>query len=367
MNLYISPGQYISGYDNILEIGKYIKKFGKNILFLTDEKMINFLKEKITIINKENEFDIKYELFNGECCYDEIERLKNILIDQNIDAIAGFGGGKIMDTAKAASYFANKPVICIPTIAATCAAWASHSAIYTIDGISYEYLNIGKNAELVFVDKKIIIEAPIRYIISGILDTLAKWIETDAYTNNIKNRNVELEIAIFLAKKSYEEIIMYSTKALEDIKNKEYTKEVDMVIEHIFLTAGLIGGIGGAACRAVAAHAVNNGFTVLTKRYKNMLHGEVVSFGNIVQLVLDNKDEKEIKKLIKFYNDIGAPKGLKGIGCEDISDEELERVINKSLYKEDTMWNLPYKVDFEMIKNAIKKADEYFKLNLEGK
>ncbi len=262
-----------------------------------------------------------------------------------------------MDTAKAVSFFMNKPVLCVPTIAATCAAWASHSAIYTIDGISYEYMDIKKNAEMVFVDKKIIFEAPVRYIRSGILDTLAKWIETRAYTKDIEEKPVQLEIAIFLAKQAYQDIFKYGKKVINDIKNKKYTKEVDLMIDHIILTAGLVGGIGGAACRAVAAHAINNGFTVLPDRYQKMLHGEVVGFGNIVQMVLDNEREEDILELLKLYKELKAPIGLSDLGFGDISEKEMERVINKSLYKEDTMWNLPYKVDFEKVKIAIAKAE----------
>jgi glycerol dehydrogenase len=222
-------------------------------------------------------------------------------------------------------------------------------------------MDINKNAELVFVDKKIIAEAPTRYIVSGMVDTLAKWVETRAYTKNIKEKNVQLEIAIFLAKKAYDDILRYGKQVLEDLEQNRYTKEVELVIDHIILTAGLVGGIGGAACRAVAAHAINNGFTVLPSKYKKMLHGEVVGFGNIVQMVLDNEKEEEILELLKLYKNIGAPIGLEDLGFGDISEKEMERVVNKSLYKEDTMWNLPYKVDFDKVKTAIEQAEELCK------
>ncbi len=65
MKLYISPGQYVAGYDNILELGKYIEKFGNKVLFLSDETMMPCLKEKMKIINKESKFNVKYEFFNG--------------------------------------------------------------------------------------------------------------------------------------------------------------------------------------------------------------------------------------------------------------------------------------------------------------
>lgn len=357
MELYISPKQYVTGYDNILELGKYLKQYGENVLFLIDNNLLDKFGDKINDIKKEYQLNIDFDIFTGECSYDEIERVKENIINKKINIVVGFGGGKIIDTAKGASFLAKIPVATVPTIAATCAAWSSHSAVYTSNGISYEYFSIYKNPELLFIDKKIILEAPIRYIKSGILDTLAKWIETDAYTNQIKNRDITLETAIFLAKKSYDDIFKYGKKAIEDIKKGEYTDIVDKIVEHIFLTAGLVGGIGGAACRAVASHAVNNGFTVLTSRYKNSLHGEVVAFGNIVQLILDNKDEDEIKKLIKLYKEIEAPCGLEELGYGNLTEDELEKIVNKSLYKGDTIWNLPYVVSYDMLYNSIKKAD----------
>ena len=129
-----------------------------------------------------------------------------------------------------------------------------------------------------------------------------------------------------------------------------------MMLEHNILTAGLIGGIGGEACRAVAAHAINNGLTALPKTYNSNLHGEVVGFGNLVQLILDGEKEEALK-IANFFRTIGAPATLEDMGYLNLSDSQMDKIINKALYKGDTMWNLPYKVDFDMIKKAILEAN----------
>lgn len=356
LNLLISPGRYVSGYENIAELGTEVNKIADSVVVLLDETVEGIVEKGIKSL--EEKIIIHKVYFNGECCHEEMDRVAEIAKENKVDAVVGFGGGKIMDTTKGAGYKAGVKIVTVPTIAATCASWASHSAVYTKEGIAYEYFDIHKNADLLFMDKKIISEAPKRYLISGMVDTLAKWIETNAYTKGKNNFNVELEIARHLAKKCFDEVIEFGKKAITDIEAGEYSEEVDRMIEHVILTAGLVGGIGGEACRAVAAHAINNGYTVLA-HYKKMLHGEVVGFGNIVQLLLDSEYELA-EKVLNFYKDICAPIGQNGLGLNP-SDEEMIKVINKSMYSGDTMWNLPYEFDFELIENKIKEADELCK------
>lgn len=352
LNLLISPGRYISAYENINELGKEVKKISSRIVVLLDKEIEDIVTKGINSL--EENLNIYKVYFNGECCHEEMDRIAAIIKEQKADGIVGFGGGKVMDTTKGSGYKAGVKIITVPTIAATCASWASHSAVYTAEGISYEYFDIHKNADLLFIDKKIISEAPKRYLISGMVDTLAKWIETNAYTKGKSNYNVELEIARHLAKKCFDEVIEYGKKAIEDIEAGNYSDEVDRMIEHVILTAGLVGGIGGEACRAVAAHAINNGFTILPQ-YKDMLHGEVVGFGNIVQLLLDSEYELA-EKVLAFYKEIGAPVGLKDLGLET-DGESMIKVINKSMYSKDTMWNLPYEFDFDLIEKKINEAE----------
>lgn len=355
LNLFISPGRYISGYDNIKDLGKEVKKLGESALVLVDEDILDIIKNGLSSL-KEN-LRTEEVFFGGECCYYEIDKISTLIKNGGFEVIVGIGGGKLLDTVKAAGYKGDAKIVTVPTIAATCAAWSSHSAVYTEQGIAYEYYDIHKNPDLLYMDKKIMSSAPLRYLISGMVDSLAKWVETKASTGGKKEKNVELEIAIYIAKKIYDEIFEYGVKACEDIKKGEYSKEVDKMIEHTILSAGLVGGVGGEACRAVASHAINNAFTVMFERNSKNLHGEVVGFGNLVQKVLDG-DEKEAEKLAKFYMELGAPVNLKDLNMSGLNESEFTKIVNRALYKGDTMWNLPYEVNFEMVKEAVLKADE---------
>ena len=73
-----------------------------------------------------------------------------------------------------------------------------------------------------------------------------------------------------------------STMALEEPGGETWEEVVDATV----LLAGLIGGIGGAQCRTVAAHAIHNGLTHLSASH-GTLHGEKVAYGILAQLRLE--------------------------------------------------------------------------------
>ena len=93
----------------------------------------------------ENTCEVVFDYFNGECCNSEIDRLVNIVKENQCDLVIGIGGGKIFDTAKAVAYYAGTPVFICPTIASTDAPCSALSVVYTEEGIFEKYLFTGLN------------------------------------------------------------------------------------------------------------------------------------------------------------------------------------------------------------------------------
>lgn len=358
----ISPQKVIYGFDILKEIGKTVKALSDKVVILSDETVYSIIKKGIESLEREN-IDFVRLSFNKECTYEEINRVVREIEETGAGVVIGFGGGKTSDTVKAAGNIAGVTVITVPTIASNCAAWASHSAIYDLEGRAVEYLPAKNNPNIIFIDEKILSEAPVRYFKAGVADTLAKWIETNTYLENFDKNNidVETEFAIYLAEKSYNELFSISKKAIIDIEKGVFSDEVKRAIKHIIITAGLIGGIGGNACCAVAAHSINNGLTVFPTKYKGTLHGESVGFGNVVQLILNNEKESNIKKLVKFYKDSGIKVSLADIGYEKITEDELNRIAEKTTLSHETIWNMKEKVEINELKDAILKAERYLR------
>jgi glycerol dehydrogenase-like iron-containing ADH family enzyme len=77
LNLLISPGRYISGYDNIKELGKEIKKLGSSALVLVDENILQLIGEGLSSVKES--VASEQVVFQGECCHEEIDRIADII------------------------------------------------------------------------------------------------------------------------------------------------------------------------------------------------------------------------------------------------------------------------------------------------
>jgi glycerol dehydrogenase len=90
------------------------------------------------------------------------------------------------------------------------------------------------------------------------------------------------------------------------------------VIEANILLSGLGFESGGLA----AAHAIHDGLHAL-EGTEGVLHGEMVAFGTMAQLVLENYPRKEIDRVIAFFIGVGLPVSLAQVGLSGASRERL--------------------------------------------
>lgn len=121
------------------------------------------------------------------------------------------------------------------------------------------------------------------------------------------------------------------------------------VVDASVLLAGVIGGLGGANCRTVAAHAVHNGLTHLPQAHA-ILHGEKVAYGILVQLRLEElvgSNQLAVssrQQLLKFYEEIGLPKSLEDLGLSQITVADLARVAEITCQPQSDIHRLPFTV-----------------------
>jgi glycerol dehydrogenase len=238
--------------------------------------------------------------------------------------IIGIGGGKAMDTAKLLAHQCKLPVVTIPTSAATCAAWTGLSNIYSDQGAFQYDVTLDRCPDLLVLDYSLIQTAPKRTLIAGIGDALAKWYEASVSSGSSP---VTLIIAAVQQARVLRDILFQkSADALKEPGSEVWQEVVDATV----LLAGVIGGLGGAQCRTVAAHAVHNGLTHLRAAH-DALHGEKVAYGILVQLRLEEMLQgnqlaaSARQQLLKFYDEIGLPQTLDALGLGNITLAELRQ------------------------------------------
>ena len=330
-----SPTRYIQGKGEMKNLCSYADKFGKNLFILTSASGRKRVEPAINEGNKDS--NLTYDVFNGECCMTEINRIIKIVEETGSDVIIGIGGGKIHDTSKAVAYYTKKPVIIVPTIASTDAPCSALSVIYTDEGV--------------FEKSK----APVRLLISGMGDALATYFEARACKRSDASNCVGGRCtlaAMNLAQLCFDTLMENGVQAMTAAREGICTKAVENVIEANTYLSGIGFESGGLA----GAHAIHNGFTAIPETHK-MYHGEKVAFGTLVQLVLEDAGEDEIMEVIDFCSEVGLPVTLKGLGIEEVKPEQIMEVAKLACAPEDTMGNMPFEVTPEDLYAAIMGAD----------
>jgi glycerol dehydrogenase len=130
------------------------------------------------------------------------------------------------------------------------------------------------------------------------------------------------------------------------------------VVDATVLLAGVIGGLGGAQCRTVAAHAVHNGLTHLPGSH-HALHGEKVAYGILVQLRLEEMLQGNQlaatarQQLLDFYSEIGLPKTLADLGLNEITIAQLHHAATLACKPDSDLHRLPFTVTPEQLVAAM--------------
>ncbi|MGI6011315.1 MAG: glycerol dehydrogenase [Ruminococcus sp.] len=350
-----SPSRYIQGRGEIQNLCRYAANYGKKLCILTSASGRKRVEDQILSGQKDTGVEIQFEVFNGECCMTEINRISEVLKTSECDLIAGVGGGKIHDTAKAAGYYTGIPVLIVPTIASTDAPCSALSVIYSDNGVFEKYLFLPSSPNVVLVDTDIVSKAPARLLVSGMGDALATYFEARACRQSNADNCVGgkcTQAAMALAELCYDTIMEYGLNAAIAADEKVCTKAVEAVIEANTYLSGIGFESGGLA----GAHAVHNGLTAIEATH-DMYHGEKVAFGTLVQLILENADSEEIEEVVEFCQAVGLPTTLEELGIKEIKPEEIMEAAKLAAAEGDTLPNMPFEVTPDDVYAAILAAD----------
>ena len=278
-----------------------------------------------------------------DCCEQDLQRLALEARAADCDAVLAAGGGKVMDGGKLLADRLGLPCITVPTSAATCAGWTALANLYSPTGAFEGDVALAHCPDLLVFDHGLVRQAPPRTLASGIADAMAKWYEASVSSGASSDGLVQQ--AVQQARVLRDQLLLEGAEALADTGGDAWIR----VAEASALTAGLIGGIGGARCRTVAAHAVHNGLTQLQASH-GALHGEKVGYGILVQLRLEevvggNRLAGQARRqLLPFFAQLQLPVSLADLGLADASLRELETVCRFACRPGSDLHHLPFAV-----------------------
>jgi glycerol dehydrogenase-like iron-containing ADH family enzyme len=341
--LAIAPAQVMRGAQLLQKSGPRLAHLGSRPLIVGGAQALDAVRPALTIALEQQSL-VSTEIACKNACTDKnLKRLNQAVVAHKADVVIGVGGGKVLDAAKLLAHQCGVPIVTIPTSAATCAAWTALSNVYTDAGAFQYDVNLAQCPNLLLLDYDVIATAPPRTLIAGIGDALAKWYEASVSSGH--SQKTMIISAVQQARVLRDILLQKSAEAIAHPGSAAWQEVVDATV----LMAGFIGGIGGAQCRTVAAHAVHNGLTHLEGNHTS-LHGEKVAYGILVQLRLEEMLQgsqlaaSARQQLSKFYQEMGLPLTLQDLGLGGIALEQLEQAAQVACSPGSDLHHLPFAV-----------------------
>ncbi len=299
--------------------------------------------------------------WSGDCTRDKAMQLAHTARSFKADAVLGMGGGRALDTAKAAAFFAGLPVITLPTIPATCAAVTALCVMHETGGSAdSSILFLDAPPSHAFLHTGILAASPDMYLRAGIGDSLTKHVESA-----FKSRGAELaytdRLGLAAAKAGYETLMSIGVQALRDAAAGHDSAVFRLACQLCILNTGFVSLMVREAFNGALAHSL---FYALRDfpGFSECLHGDLVAWGSVVQLMLEGR-KLEAAKLAGFLETIGIAPSLQRRGIS-FPSPELLNLLPGALRQQD-MAGTPIAVSEAMLAKAVSEAESLAPLYIE--
>jgi glycerol dehydrogenase len=139
--VFTSPSRYTQGKGATAALGREMAALGLEgpALIIAGKTVIGLLAPTWQRSLEEAGLEHAVHRFGGECSLAEIGRVVAAARELQARTIVGAGGGKVLDTARAAAAGLDLPVVNCPTVASSDAPCSALSVIYSEEGIFQEY------------------------------------------------------------------------------------------------------------------------------------------------------------------------------------------------------------------------------------
>ena len=350
------PGRYIQGPGAIDNLCPLLTELGcKTPVIVSDSIVMAAVGDSLRGALNRGGLTAAFLNFPGECSANVITNLTAQAQGLGIDAVIALGGGKTIDTAKGIAKALGTTLVVVPTIASNDSPTSRLIVLYDeahrVSGVEM----LARNPDAVLVDTTIVARAPARFFAAGLGDALSKKFESEqCHLNGGRNffGTPSLPTARLLATQCYDTIVEFGAEALAQVTRLRSPNDaVERVVEASVLLSGLGFESGGLSL----AHALTRGFTAHSA-ISRMLHGELVAFGAIVQLVAQDRPAGEIMQHARFVAALGLPICWADLGATAISFKEIDE-ISRLTCAAPYIGNLTPKADSKRVAWALAEAN----------
>ncbi|MCG8710236.1 iron-containing alcohol dehydrogenase family protein [Brenneria sp. 4F2] len=311
-----TPENYLQQAGVARQLGEYVAPGARRVLIIAGDTAWG--ETGTSIAHSLDLRGVAYDVARpqGKCTLETIEKLARQAVANNAQGVVGIGGGTVMDIAQGVGELAGRlPVIQVPTVAATCAAWSPFSVLYHAEGGHSGNLALHRYPQWILVDTEVIASAPVRFLKAGIVDALAKWFEFIPYLNQA-NDDLGLSLQIQAARMALDIFERDAARAIEDNQRKRVTPALARTLDAAIALAGLANSVRDDSQRIGVAHAIHHSMTHHPE-LDFWLHGEKVGFALGVQAILQHQVAAERLPLLRWLARMDMPLTPENLGIGD--------------------------------------------------
>ena len=319
------PMKYIEGYGVLKQLGHFGSFLGHRALLVGSTTSLAVALPAVQDSLKEAGILWEVYHFAGFPTQETAQKIAELTEKGQFDFLIGIGGGRVMDITKYGADISKRRFILVPTISATNASLRVNSILYDDKG---RHQGMHKNqlpACFTLADLAILSKQPVRYLQSGILDTLVRFIEMRPYLS-VYQDDLNTKVSYAVIQEAYQFLIAHSQEYLQDLAQQKPTKRLAEAIQCVIGVCSLSANYNSAGSRfGGLAHGVYYGFT-RSRENHHLMHGEVVGFGILTQLFAEGYPLDEIRKEYAHLRLFGFDYGLKDCGI--YTEEELDEAVD---------------------------------------
>ncbi len=346
---------YSIGEDAYSHVADISRSYGKRALLIGGEKAMAAALPRLQAQLTGSGIKIAESVVYGkDCTFSAIRSWADYAKLLRVDMIFAMGGGRAMDTAKAAAENAGLPVFTFPTSASTCSATSALSVVYHEDGSFEDFYYFHRPPCHCFIDLTVMAQAPWQFLQAGMGDTIGKHFEC-----HFSARGDKLEHSSALGREisnmCYAPLLEHGEQALLDCKARKVSTALEQAVLASVVSTGLVSLLVHNDYNSAIAHSVYYALVLLPGFEERWLHGNVVAYGVLVQLAVD-KDLAEARRLKAFLQKLDIPTTLAEMDVP-LDREYLQAVLSETVAGPD-MAHIPYPVSEDMLFDAMKIIEQ---------